>query len=122
MAADLETLRIEVTHLAGIEVAGCAQESGGEVEGCVESKITEYGRRCNQIGLATIVESDTDILSGSIADGFSDVDPAPTAFLQPRHLLAEAFKGQNVAHIARLGLAQLAARHLQFVVHQENNA
>src|SRR5580658_4168708 len=104
MAADLEALRIEVAHLAGIEVAGCAQESGGEVEGCVESKITEYGRRCNEIGLATIVESDTDILSGRIAEGFSDVHPAPTAFFHPCHLLAEKFKRQNVAHVARLGL------------------
>src|SRR5208337_1027255 len=56
MAADLETLRVQIAHLTGIEVTGRAQESSREVEGGVEAELAEHGRGGDQVGLATIVK------------------------------------------------------------------
>src|ERR1035438_3633843 len=122
MAADLKTLRVEIAHLAGIEVTGRAQESGGEVEGCVEAELAEYGRGGDQVGLAAVVKGDTNAGLGRIANRFADVQAAPAGCFDPRHLAAEGFERQNVAHIAGLGLAELTASDLQFVIHQEHNA
>ena len=44
MAADLKTLRVEISRLAGTEVTGRAQKSSREIEGCVEAKLAEHGR------------------------------------------------------------------------------
>src|SRR6202140_428758 len=122
MAADLKTLRIEVAYLSGIKVAGRAQESSGEVEGCVEAERAEHGRGGEKIGLAAIVEGDTNARLGRIAKSFADVQAAPAGFFDPRHLAAEGFERQNVAQVAGFGLGELAASDLQFVVHQEHNA
>ena len=122
MAADLKTLRIEVAYLRGIKVAGRAQESSGEVEGCVEAELAEQGRGAEKIGLAAIVEGDTNARLGRIAKSFADVQAAPSGLFDPRHLAAEGFERQNVAHVAGLGLAELTAIDLQLVIHQEHNA
>src|SRR5258708_12133700 len=91
MAADLKTLRVEILHLAGTEVTRRAQESSGEVEGCVEAERAEQGRGADEIGLATIVEGDTNARLARIANSFADVHAAPAAFFDPRPLPAEAF-------------------------------
>lgn len=67
MAADLKTLRIEVAHLSGIKVTGRAQESSGEVEGCVEPRLAEHGYGGDKVGLAAIVKGDTNARLGRIA-------------------------------------------------------
>ena len=59
MAADLEALGVQIAHLAAIEVAGRAQESGGEVKGGVETELAEHGRGGNEVGFAAIVKGDT---------------------------------------------------------------
>ncbi len=77
MASDLETLRVEIAHLAGIEIAGSSQESSGEIEGCVAAKLAEHGRCGDQVGLAAIVKRDTNARLGRIANGFADVQAPP---------------------------------------------
>src|SRR5450631_4690887 len=113
MAADLETLRVEIAHLDGVEVTGCAQESSGEVEGRVEAEFAEYWRGGNEVGLAAIVKGDAHARFGRIANSVADVQAAPAGILDPCHLAAESFERQNVAHVAGLGLAELAASELQ---------
>src|SRR5438445_2662584 len=121
MAADLKTLRVEILHLAGTVVTGRAQEASGEVKGCVEAERAEQGRGADEIGLAAIVEGDTNAWLGRIAKSFADVQAAPAGFFDPRHLAAEGFERQNIAHVTGLGLAELTASDLQLVVHQEHN-
>ena len=122
MAADLKTLRVEILHLAGTEVAGRAQESSGEVKGCVEAELAKHRRGGGKISFAAIVEGDTNARLGRIAKSFADVHSAPAEFFDPRHLAAEGIERQNVAHIAGLALGELTASNLQFVVHQEHDA
>src|ERR1019366_703398 len=122
MASDLETLRIELTYLAAIEVTGRVQKSSRGVEGGVEAELAEHGRGRDQVGLAAIVKRETDARLGRIMKRLANTQPAPAGLLHPRHLAAENFERQNVAHIARLGLAELSASELQFVVHQENDS
>lgn len=67
VAADLEALGVQFTHLVGGEVAGCAEEAGGEKEGCVEAELAEQGRGGDQVGLTAIIESDTNTGIGRVA-------------------------------------------------------
>src|SRR5260370_324809 len=121
MAADLKTLRVELAHLAGIEVTGRAQESSGEVEGCVEAKLAEHRCGGDNVGLAAIVKGHTNARLRPIAQSFADIQASQAGFFHPRHLAAEGFERQNVAHVAWLGLAELAASELELVGHQEHN-
>src|SRR4029077_21049851 len=121
MAADLKTLHVEIAHLSGIKVTGRAQESSGEVEGCVEAELAEHGRGGDKIGLAAIVEGDTNARLGRIANSLANVQAARAGLFDPRHLAAESFEWHDVAYVAGLGLAELTASDLQFVVHQEHN-
>src|ERR1700732_1784427 len=122
MAADLKTLRVEIARLDGTEVTRSAQESSGEVNGCVEAELAEHWCGGDKISLAAIVEGYTNARLGRIPKSFTDVQAAPAGFFDPRHLAAEGIERQNVAHIAGFGLGELTASDLQFVVHQEHNA
>src|SRR4030088_1136287 len=122
MATDLKTLRVELAHLVGAEVTGRAQESSSEVKGGIEAELAEHGRGGNKIGLAAIIEGDTNARLSRIANSLADVQAAPAGLFDPCHLAAESFERQNVAHVSGLGLAELTARDLQFVIHQEHNA
>src|ERR1700694_1793153 len=122
MATDLKTLRVELAHLVGAEVTGRAQESSSEVEGCIEAELAEHGRGGDKIGLAAIVEGNTNARLSRIAKSLADVQAAPPGLFDPCHLAAESFERQNVANVTGLGLAKLAASELQFVIHQEHNA
>src|ERR1700676_1277576 len=122
MAADLKTLCVELAHLVGAEVTGRAQESSSEVEGCIEAELAEHGRGGDKIGLAAIVEGNTNARLSRIANSLTDVQAAPAGLFDPCHLAAESFERQNVAHVAGLGLAELTASQLKLVVHQEHNA
>src|ERR1039458_6766373 len=112
MAADLEALRVEIAHLAGIEVTGRAQESSGEVEGCVEAELAEHGRGGDKVGLAAVVKGDTNARLGRITERFADVQAAPAGFFHPRHLAAGSSLMDKPIHIAELGLAELTASEL----------
>src|SRR6202163_2135700 len=122
MAADLKSLRVEIARLDGTEVTGSAHESSGEVKGCVEAELAEHWRGGDKISFAAIVEGDTNARFDGIAKSFADVQAAPARLFDPRHLAAEGFERQNVAHVAGLGLGELTASDLQLVVHQEHNA
>src|SRR5580658_943828 len=122
MAADLETLSVKIAHLAGIEVTRCSQKSCGEIESCVEAELAKDGRGGDKVSLAAIVKGDTNTLPSRITQSLSNVQAVPARCFYPLHLSAENFKRQNVTHITRFGLAELAPSQLQFVVHQENNA
>src|SRR5450755_4445100 len=122
MTADLETMRVEIPYLAGIEVTGRAQESRGEIERCVAAELAEHGCGGDEVGLAAIVKRDANARLGRITKSFADVQSAPAGFFDPCHLTAETLERQNIAHIARRGLAESPASELQLVVHQEYNA
>src|SRR5208282_2924817 len=122
MAADLETLRVKIAHLAGIEITGRAQESSGEVESCAEAELAKHGRSSDKVGLAAIVERDANAGFGRIAQRIANVQAAPAGFLHARHLGAKGVDRQNVAYVTGFGLAELTAREFQLVVHQEHNA
>ena len=48
--------------------------------------------------------------------------PAKAGLLDPLHLAAKFLDRQDVTYVAGFGLAELAARQLEFVIHQERDA
>src|SRR5258708_28587026 len=97
VTADLKALRVEVAHLTGIKVTGRAQESSGEVEGCIEAELAQHGRGGDKIGLATIVEGNTNTRLGRIPNSLADVQAAPAGLFEPLQPAAKGFNRHNVA-------------------------
>src|SRR5258708_34175926 len=122
VTADLKGLGVEIADLTGIKVTGRAQESSGEVEGCIEAELAQPGSSGDKIGLATSVEGNTNPRLGRIPNSLADVQAAPAGLFEPLHLAAKSFKRQNVAHVTGFGLAELTSSDFKLVVHQEHNA
>ena len=60
MAANFESLGIEVAKLFRGEIAGRSEESRGHIEGGMKIKPAKYGSGGDQVGFAAIVESNAD--------------------------------------------------------------
>src|SRR6266850_2174905 len=121
MASDFEAEGIQLADLNCAEIAGSAKEASREIESRVKAEFSEHWSRGNQIGLATVVECDTDGGLGRIKQSFAYAQAAKARTLEPLHLVAESFEWQNVTDVAWFGLDELPVRKLEFVVHQEDD-
>ena len=107
MASNITGELSQFTHLLLAQVAAPAEKSQRDVKGCSESKFLKQRRRCQQIGLTTIVKGERN--SRATLKHLRHADAWRPRISQRFQLATEIVDANNVPNVACLRLAKLAA-------------